>query len=249
MRLGLAGLYNYPGSPRLTADPNLPQVAVRALSETAAPVLTGESLRHSPQHWPNPWVAWFFGLGSVRMAYAHWQEEWTDPLRQFARGEITAVRAGSPLVLRVPDPLRQRGLDNAWLAASPADPNATFSQVWLVLDSATPLPADVAFSLEIWRLNPIDARRMLPIPSQIVLARELLAQAPKERATQGLWLRLAASRMPLVRALLDGDTGRVVYAVPLGMAPQHMDRLPGVIISLDGQTYALPGDPAALQYP
>ena len=165
------------------------------------------------------------------------------------RGEITAVRAGSPLVLRVPDPLRQRGLDNAWLAASPADPNATFSQVWLVLDSATPLPADVAFSLEIWRLNPIDARRMLPIPSQIVLARELLAQAPKERATQGLWLRLAASRMPLVRALLDGDTGRVVYAVPLGMAPQHMDRLPGVIISLDGQTYALPGDPAALQYP
>ncbi|WP_300772753.1 hypothetical protein [uncultured Desulfovibrio sp.] len=249
MRLGLLGQHNYPGSPRLTVDPHLPQVAVRALSETAAPVLSGESLRLSPQHWPNPWVAWFFGLGSVRMAYAHWQEEWTEPLRQFSRGEITAARAGSPLILRVPDALRQRGLDNAWLAASPADPNATFSQAWLVLDSAAPLPTEVAFSLEVWRLNPVDARRMLPIPTQIVLARELLAQEPQDRATQELWLRLAASRMPLVRALLDGDSGRTVYAVPLGMMPQHMDRLPGIILSLDGQTYALPGDATALTYP
>lgn len=250
MRLGLAGLYNYPGSPRLTADASLPQVTVRALSETAAPVLAGESLRHAPQHWPNPWVAWFFGLGSVRMAYAHWQEQWTEPLRRFSRGEIPAAQAGSPRILRVPDDLRRRGLNNAWLAASPAEPNATFSQIWLVLDSASPLPADVAFSLEIWRINPIDARRMLPIPAQLVLARELLAQQePQERKQQEPWLRLAASRMPLVRALLDGDSGRTVYAVPLGLSPQRLDRLPGVVLSLDGQTYALPGDPAALIYP
>lgn len=249
MRLGLAGLYNYPDSPRLTVDAHLPQVTVRALSETAAPVLAGESLRHAPQHWPNPWVAWFFGLGSVRMAYAHWQESWKEPLRQFSRGEISAVRAGSPLILRVPDALRQRGLDNAWLAASPADPNTTFSQIWLVLDSAAPLPADVALSLEIWRLNPIDARRMLPIPAQIVLVRELLAQESQERERQGLWLHLAASRMPVVRALLDGDSGRTVYAVPLGLTPRHMDKLPGIMLTLDGQTYALPGAPEALSYP
>lgn len=247
MRLGLWGKFNYPDSPRLTPDAHLPQVAVRALSKTAPPVMTGESLRHDPQHWPNPWVAWFFGLGSVRMAYAHWREEWTEPLRRYTRGEISAVRAGSPLELALPAALRDLGLEHAWLAASPSDPNATFAQVWLVLDSAAPLSSRVAASLEVWRLNPIDPRRMLPLSLQIVLARELLASSGPEKSGRDIGLRLAASRMPLVRALLAGADGRTVYAVPLDIIPQRMDRLPGVILRLGDRLHALPGAPEALR--
>lgn len=247
MRLGLWGRHNYPDSPRLTPDADLPQVVVRALSKTALPVMAGESLRHAPQHWPNPWVAWFFGLGSVRMAYAQWQAEWTEPLRRVSRGEISAARAGSPLPLPLPAALRGLGLEQAWLAASPADPNATFSQIWLVLDSAAPLSSRVAASLEVWRLNPVDPRRMLPLPLQIVLARELLTREVEEGPGRELCLRLAASRMPLVRALLEGASGRTVYAVPLGVMPQQMDRLPGIILRLGNRTYALSGMAEALQ--
>ncbi len=247
IRLGLWGRHNYPDSPRLTPDPQLPQVAVRALSETARPVLAGESLRHDPRHWPNPWVAWFFGLGSVRMAYPQWQAEWTEPLRRFARGEIPAVRAGSPLTLELPAPLRGLGLERAWLAASPSDPNATFAQLWLVLDSSAPLSSRVAASLEVWRLNPVDPRRMLPLSAQIVLARELLSRDSTDNPAGEFWLRLAASRMPLVRALLEGASGRTVYAVPLGIIPQQLDRLPGVILRLGRRTYALPGRAEALR--
>lgn len=247
MRLGLWGRHNYPDSPRLTPDARLPQVAVRALSKTALPVMAGESLRHDPQHWPNPWVAWFFGLGSVRMAYAQWQAEWTEPLRRFSRGEISAVRAGSPRKLSLPAALRGLGLEQAWLAASPSDPNATFAQIWLVLDSAAPLSSRVAASLEVWRLNPVDPRRMLPLPLQIVLARELLSPRAEGQEARLLWLRLAASRMPLVRALLEGSSGRTVYAVPLGIIPQRLDRLPGVILRLGTRIYALSGAAEALR--
>lgn len=249
MRLGLLGQYNYPDSPRLTVNPDLPQVVVRALPEEAPPVLVGESLQQAPQDYPNPWVAWFFGLGSVQLpAEEHWWSGWWEnPLQQFSRRKIPAARAGFSLPLRVPDALRSRGVQNALLVASSAEPNATFSQTLLILDCTAYLPDGTADALEFWRLNPVDARRMLPIPAQIVLARELLAQEPQLRQAQEGWLRLAASRIQVFFKVRE-ENNRTFYVIPLGIAPQAMDRLPGIILRLGEWAYALSGAPAALRY-
>lgn len=221
----------------------LPRVALRSLPDVALPVFAGDPLRQYPRHWPNLWVAWMFGVGSVRMTPPQWYEEWTRELQRVGSGELPAQEAGSPLELRIPQPLRELGLRHAWLTACRAVPNATFAETWLVLDMERPLPPRLAETLEVWRLNPVDPRRMLPLQGQIVLAGELLQSCGSMgQGLENTVLRMVASRMTLIRAQLDGQSGHTVYAVPLAIAGNRREELPGMVLRLGGQSYALPCD-------
>lgn len=231
------------GPHELAINELLPRVVVRALPDVALPVFTGDPLRQYPLHWPNLWAAWMFGVGSVRMSPPQWYDEWTQELRRVADGTLPAEEGGSPLALPVPSVLHDLGVRHIWLAACRAVPNATFAEAWLVLDMAQALPSPQAETLEVWRLNPVDPRRMLPLQGQHVLAGELLhAHARMPAWLETTVLRLVASRMPLICARLDGRSGHTVYAVPLSIAANRRDELPGMVLRLAGQTVVLPCD-------
>ncbi len=67
-RLGLIGEYYRPDARKRRIDPRLPQAVVQSYERRVYPVWGGECLPDQPEKWPNFWVAWLYGLGSVRSA-------------------------------------------------------------------------------------------------------------------------------------------------------------------------------------
>ncbi len=73
-------------------------------------------------------------------------------------------------------------------------PNATFAEAWLVLDMAQPLPSSQAETLEVWRLNPVDPRRMLPCAVKAARPEGMRCSLPDVSARlAGLYLPAAGS--------------------------------------------------------
>ena len=148
-RFGILGELARPGSRRRSIDASLPAVSVRRLDYGVFPVHEAEALPPDPEAWPNLWVAWLYGLGSVRSASGD----------AVAAGAATG-RPGARQ-LAVPPALEALGIRTAWLVATSGD-NATFSEVWLVARCAAPLPEQWS----IWRQSPVDMRRLPPLPLQ-----------------------------------------------------------------------------------
>ena len=112
-RFGLLGEIYRPGARKRAIDPSLPQPAVqRSIPDEIFPVQTGEALPAQPETWPNLWVAWMFGLGSVHSA---------QPLASAAVGALTAraeLAAQKPLALTLTQDLGTYGIDGACVARS-----------------------------------------------------------------------------------------------------------------------------------
>lgn len=147
-RSGPSGEAAQSGGERRDANA-LPDVAVRRLDYGVFPVYAEESLSQNPALWPNPGVARLYGLGSVRSASGD------------AAAAGAAALAPSSRPLSLSPSLEALGIRTAWLAGTQGE-NATFSEVWLVLRCAEPLPETWC----IWRQSPVDMRRLPPLPLQ-----------------------------------------------------------------------------------
>ena len=148
-RFGLLGELARPGSRRRGLDGRLPALTVRRLDYGVFPIHGEEALPREPAAWPNLWVAWLYGIGSVRSA----------PGDAAAAGAAVAQSQARPL--EVSPQLAALGIRAAWLAVT-AGENVTFSEIWLVLRCAAPLPEQWS----LWRQSPVDMRRLPPLPLQ-----------------------------------------------------------------------------------
>ena len=160
-RFGLLGEIFRPGARKRALDSSLPQPVVqRSIPDTVFPVQIGEALPPQPESWPNLWVAWMFGLGSVHSA---------QPLAGAAVAALLApaeVSAQRPVQLTNPEALRNAGIDGVWLVRADGAPAeyplataATFSNVWLVLHGQ-----DMAQikRIAVLRVGKEDWRRLMP---------------------------------------------------------------------------------------
>ena len=175
-RFGLLGEIYRPGARKRAIDPSLPQPAVqRSIPDEIFPVQTGEALPAQPETWPNLWVAWMFGLGSVHSA---------QPLASAAVGALTAraeLAAQKPLALTPTQDLGTHGIDSAWLVRANGAPagvealsaSATFSNLWLVLHGQDMARIE---RIAVLRVNKPDWRRLLPLFVQQQAAEMLLAR-------------------------------------------------------------------------
>lgn len=172
-RFGLLGEIYRPGARKRTIDASLPQPVVqRSIPDTVFPIQMGEALPAQPETWPNLWVAWMFGLGSVHSA---------PPLAAAAVTSLlapTEISAQKPVRLAVPDALRNADIDGAWLVrangASVQDQlasAATFSNLWLVLHGHNLTQIK---RIAVLRVNKEDWRRLLPGFAQQQAASQLL---------------------------------------------------------------------------
>ena len=161
-RFGLLGEIYRPGARKRAIDSSLPQPVVqRSIPDTVFPVQIGEALPPQPESWPNLWVAWMFGLGSVNSA---------QPIAGAAIAALLApeeVSAQRPVQLATSDPLRAVGIDGAWLVRANGAPAqdqlataSTFSNLWLVLhgQDLTQLKR-----IAVLRVNKEDWRRLMPM--------------------------------------------------------------------------------------
>lgn len=161
-RFGLLGEIYRPGVRKRAVDTSLPQPVVqRSIPDTVFPVQTGEALPAQPETWPNLWVAWMFGLGSVHSAQPH---AGAAVAALLAPAETSAQR---PLRLAAPEALRAVGIDGAWLVRASGAPAqippasaATFSNLWLVLHGQ-----DMAQikRIAVLRINRQDWYRLMPV--------------------------------------------------------------------------------------
>lgn len=180
-RFGLLGELARPGSRRRSLDRDLPAMTVRRLDYGVFPVHEAEALPRDPAAWPNLWVAWLYGIGSVRSASG-------DAADAAARFRARPLEPSPPLAAL--------GIRDAWLAVTEGE-NATFSEVWLVLRCATPLPEQWS----LWVQSPVDMRRLPPLP------------------LQRWWRMLAAESVQRGTALPDWLTG--VAGIRLRMRPEQ----------------------------
>ena len=148
-RFGLLGEAARPGSRRRAVDSALPALVVRRLDYGVFPIYAGEDLPLTPESWPNLWVAWLYGLGGVQSAPGN------------GAAAVAAALQSSARELALTPELEELGVRDARLAAIGGD-NATFSEIWLVLRCAAPLPENWT----IWNQSPVDIRRLLPFPLQ-----------------------------------------------------------------------------------
>ena len=161
-RFGLLGEIYRPGARKRAIDSSLPQPVVqRSIPDTVFPVQIGEALPPQPESWPNLWVAWMFGLGSVNSA---------QPIAGAAIAALLApeeVSAQRPVQLATSEPLRAVGIDGAWLVRANGAPAqdqlataSTFSNLWLVLhgQDLTQLKR-----IAVLRVNKEDWRRLMPM--------------------------------------------------------------------------------------
>ena len=161
-RFGLLGEIYRPGARKRAIDASLPQPVVqRTIPDIVFPVQMGEALPPQPDSWPNLWVAWMFGLGSVHSA---------QPLAGAAVAALLApaeVSAQKPVQLATSAPLRTAGVDGAWLVRANGAPApdqlataSTFSNLWLVLhwQDLTQVKR-----LAVLRVSKEDWRRLMPV--------------------------------------------------------------------------------------
>lgn len=201
-KFGLAGEIFRPGARQRRIDPALPQAVVQQLYPASVfPVHMDEPLPGSPEVWPNLWVAWLYGVGSVRSASP-------NPAAALAPAS-SATDPGSctgPVPLAVPGQLRDLGLEEAWLMQAQGGPNPTFANTWLVLRAVGTLPERIA----ILRLNPPDWQRLLPLPAQHILLERLERRSSLEA---DLAVRLAGQRLDFDSR--DWQAGSKLYAFPV----------------------------------
>ena len=161
-RFGLLGEIYRPGARKRAIDASLPQPVVqRTIPDTVFPVQMGEALPPQRETWPNLWVAWMFGLGSVHSAQPH------------AGAAVAALlappaeAAQKPVQLVTSAPLRAVGVDGAWLVRANGAPSpdqlataSTFSNLWLVLHGQ-----DLAQlkRIAVLRVSKEDWRRLMPV--------------------------------------------------------------------------------------
>ena len=187
-RFGLLGEIYRPGARKRAIDARLPQPVVqRSIPDAVFPVQADEALPAQPESWPNLWVAWMFGLGSVHSA---------QPLAGaavaalLAPAEISAQRSPQ---LALPQTLLNAGLDGAWLvrangapAQDPPASAATFSNLWLVLHGQN--MAQIK-RIAVLRINKEDWRRLMPVflqtqAAELALALPQLTVTPKAAVPQ-----------------------------------------------------------------
>lgn len=226
-RFGLAGELFRPGVRARRLDPSLPLVVVQGEAASVFPVYS-ETLPENPEHWPNLWVAWMYGVGGVACARP-------DPAQAVAAVSGSrspgASRDGGPVPLALPPALRRHGVDGAWRVAASGGPNPTFADTWLVMACRRALPEGIA----LFRPNPPDRRRPAPLPAQAWLLRRLERQAPPDAAFPDRLDRCAGT---LLRFRADTwatatETG-FFYAFPLGSQDDAWP-LP-LFVRLDGRT-------------
>lgn len=227
-RFGLMGEILRPGVRARRLDPTLPLVVVQAETAPVFPVHNGEALPENPEHWPNLWVAWMYGVGGVASARP-------DPARAVAAvsdpGAAPVIRDGDPLPLALPPALRHNGVDGAWRVTASGGPNPTFADTWLVMACRQALPG--GFSL--FRPAPPDRRRLAPFPAQAWLLRRLERQTPPDAAFPDRLDRCAGALLrfsPPAWATAT-ETG-FFYAFPLGSENEAWP-LP-LFVRLDGRT-------------
>ena len=173
-RFGLLGEIYRPGARKRSIDASLPQPVVqRTIPDIVFPVQMGEALPPQPESWPNLWVAWMLGLGSVHSA---------QPLAGAAVAALLApaeVSAQKPVQLATSDPLRTAGVDGAWLVRANGAPApdqlataSTFSNLWLVLHGQDLTPIK---RIAVLRVSKEDWRRLMPVFLQRQAAERALA--------------------------------------------------------------------------
>lgn len=226
-RFGLIGEILRPGVRARRLDPTLPLVVVQQEAASVFPVY-GETLPENPEHWPNLWAAWMYGVGGVASARP-------DPAGAVAAvsgpGAPVIARDGGPLPLALPPALRQNGVEGVWRVTASGGPNPTFADTWLVMACRQPLPGQIS----LFRPAPPDWRRLAPLPAQTWLLRRLKRQTPPDAAFPD-WLDRCAGA--LLRVSTDtwataAETG-FFYAFPLGSEDEAWP-LP-LFVRLDGRT-------------
>ena len=161
-RFGLLGEIYRPGARKRAIDASLPQPVVqRTIPDIVFPVQMGEALPPQPDSWPNLWVAWMFGLGSVHSA---------QPLAGAAVAALLAppeISAQKPVQLAASAPLRTAGVDGAWLVRANGAPApdqlataSTFSNLWLVLHGQDLTQIK---RIAVLRICKEDWRRLMPV--------------------------------------------------------------------------------------
>lgn len=148
-RFGLLGELAHPDRRRDGIGTQVPGMPVRRLDYGVFPVHAEEALPQAPEAWPNPRVAWLYGLGSVRSASGDAAVAGTAALQPSAR------------LLALSPQLEDLGIRSAWLVGTQGE-NVTFAEVWLVLRCSAPLPDTWC----LWRQSPVDMRRLPPLPLQ-----------------------------------------------------------------------------------
>lgn len=227
-RFGLIGEILRPGVRARRLDPTLPLAVVQAETASVFPVHNGEALPENPEHWPNLWAAWMYGVGGVASARP-------DPARAVAAvstpGAAPVTRDGGPLPLALPPALRQNGVDGIWRVRASGGPNPTFADTWLVMACRQALPA----GLSLFRPAPPDRRRLAPLPAQAWLLRRLKRQTAPDAAFPDRLDRCAGAllRVSPPAWATATETG-FFYAFPLGSRDEAWP-LP-LFVRLDGRT-------------
>ena len=232
-KFGLIGEVYRPGARKRAVDPSLPMTAVqRSIPSAVFPVQAGDPLCPTPTTWPNLWVAWMLGLGGV---YA------VQPSPVAAIDQARELPPDSASSLKVPEALRQAGIDAAWLVQAQAAPSkdtaqttATFDNYWIVLHLAQERRNE---RIAVLRVNAPDWRRLLPLPAQQAFATSLLnsRRLPAD-ADAHLGETAAWSAQRLVFNMKDWQSGEFC-AVPV--SPAHT-KPEGLFIGLDaGPLYRL----------
>lgn len=215
-RFGLLGELARPGSRRRALDPALPAEVVRRLDYGVFPVHMDEALPLSPTAWPNLWVAWRYGLGSVCSAPGD------------GKAAVEAARQQKGFRLEPAAALEALGIQEARLVTTHGR-NVTFAENWLVLRCSAPLPE----SWRLWRQSPVDMRRLPPLPLQRWW-NMLAVERSQARTVLPEWLANSAGVhlhvQPEQWRIRLPEQADIVYAFPLGGASPVADRMPAVYL-------------------
>ncbi|MDE6734929.1 MAG: hypothetical protein K2J64_05635, partial [Desulfovibrio sp.] len=205
-RFGLAGEVLYPGSRARTLRPGDPVTLVCQWGRPVLPVWSFGGLPPKPAAWPNQWAAWMYGVEAVASAPP---SPAPAVAAVFGRPAAPAAPDG-PLELRLPAEARRLGLTGAWRVNAQGGPNPTFALDWLVLESETTLPKQVAVLVP----SPLSRARMAPLCVQAWLLRE----AEAGDGALARWSGPELAFHPAAWRVKGAPAGMFRYAFPLGPA-------------------------------
>ena len=238
-RFGLIGEILYPGNRARKLDPKAQWLLLCQWRQSVFPVFGGGDV--APPHaadWPNLWIAWMYGLDAVAGAPP-------DPAAALAALDRPLSAAASPddgpLELALPPEAKALGLTRAWRVNAQGGPNPTFAANWLVLESQSPLPENLALLAP----SPLAASRMAPLPAQAWLLERLLGEVKVRADALALWAAPMRT-FSASRQLAGQDAADFRYAFPLGpaaplgheaSAPKPGFWPPALFLRLDGEVF------------
>lgn len=126
-KFGLIGEIENPETRRRKARPEQGATIVQSFPRAIFPVHMLLGLSDNAEVWPNLWAAWVYGLGAIA-------ELPPDPQRA-----IAAVKTGKGKILKIPTPILEAGITEAWLVEDSQNSNPTFNDIWLILLASKPL--------------------------------------------------------------------------------------------------------------